>query len=101
MIHQALRQSPMRRIEARGVTMISQVAKKKSNEALGSGEETSPERLLSYQHLAEVGILFSRVHLRRMVKKGLFPAPVRISPNRISWRINDIKSWVRTRPIAG
>lgn len=36
----------------------------------------------------------SRTTLWRMVKQGAFPAPVRLSNNRIGWLETDIQSWL-------
>jgi prophage regulatory protein len=43
---------------------------------------------------------FCRVHLNRMIKRGEFPRPVRISANRIGWREADIDEFLANRPTA-
>jgi predicted DNA-binding transcriptional regulator AlpA len=37
--------------------------------------------------------------LRKLVKRGLFPAPRQVSDNRIAWRLGDIIEWKRQRPV--
>lgn len=54
--------------------------------------------LLTFLHLQEMGIPFCRVHLGRLVKAGKFPAPIRLSTNRVAWRRADIEEWLKTRP---
>ena len=54
----------------------------------------------SYRALQRLGVTYSRVHLRRLVDAGKFPPPVRLSANRIAWRISDIEAWQRAQPIA-
>ncbi|HAF43524.1 MAG TPA: hypothetical protein DCK83_00905 [Gallionellaceae bacterium] len=29
----------------------------------------------------------------RLIKKNLFPAPVRLSPGRVAWRESDVEKW--------
>jgi predicted DNA-binding transcriptional regulator AlpA len=31
---------------------------------------------------------------KRMEKRGLFPARIRIAPRRVAWRCTDIQAWV-------
>lgn len=54
--------------------------------------------LVSFEELATFGIHYSRLHLRRLVKKGTFPAPVRPSEGRIAWRSCDIHEWLAKLP---
>jgi predicted DNA-binding transcriptional regulator AlpA len=67
--------------------------------------ETSPspaggEVFVAYPELAEHGINYSRVHLRRLITRGLFPSAVMLSPNRIAWRLSDLDRWKASRPTA-
>jgi predicted DNA-binding transcriptional regulator AlpA len=58
------------------------------------------DRFVSYGELAAHGIVYTRVHLRRLVLKRLFPAPVQMSANRIAWRMSDLAIWKASRPAA-
>jgi hypothetical protein len=59
------------------------------------------EVFITYDQLPEHGVpRYSRVHMRRLVAKGLFPRPVMLSPNRIAWRKSDVAAWKASRPIA-
>jgi hypothetical protein len=59
------------------------------------------KRLLVFPELKPRGIYDgTRKNLRRLVKAGLFPAPVRVSPNRIAWRSEDIEAWIASLPPA-
>jgi predicted DNA-binding transcriptional regulator AlpA len=62
----------------------------------------SPETevFVPYGALAEHGIGYCRVHLRRLVSRGLFPRPVMLSANRIAWRLSDLAAWKASRPTA-
>lgn len=31
--------------------------------------------------------------LRRQVRAGCFPAPLRLSPGRVGWRLEDLEAW--------
>ena len=51
--------------------------------------------------LPSLGITYSRPHLHRLVKAGLFPAPVALSGlgkyGRKAWHAADIEAWVESR----
>jgi prophage regulatory protein len=51
-------------------------------------------KLLDYADLRERGIKYSRPHLWRMWNNGLFPRPVKVSPQRNAWLETDIDSWI-------
>jgi prophage regulatory protein len=44
---------------------------------------------------------FSRQTLRRLVKDGLFPKPIRISRTRLGWRLDDVEKWVEQGGLDG
>jgi hypothetical protein len=48
----------------------------------------------------DYGISYCRVHLRRLVDKQLFPAPVQVSPNRVAWRQSDLIRYQESLPLA-
>ena len=40
---------------------------------------------------------FSSATLRRNIKTGAFPAPVRLSERVIGWRVEDIRQWAASK----
>jgi predicted DNA-binding transcriptional regulator AlpA len=59
------------------------------------------EVLVSFKHFAAYNIpTFSRIHLRRLMRRGLFPLPVMVSANRQAWRLSELKAWKASRPTA-
>ena len=42
----------------------------------------------------------SRTTRWRLMQRGLFPAKVRLSPNRTGWRLSDILEWLEAREAA-
>ena len=49
--------------------------------------------LLSVKHVAaKVSISVSQI--RRLVKAGIFPQPIKLSPGRIVWHEKDIDAWI-------
>jgi len=38
--------------------------------------------------------------IRRMVKKGDFPAPVQLSPRAVGWRSEAVLAWIEARKVA-
>lgn len=61
----------------------------------------SEDRLLVFADLADLGIPFVARSVRRMVRRGDFPAPVEISNRRIAWRERDVREWINSRPERG
>src|SRR6516165_12353782 len=55
---------------------------------------------ISYAELRDHGVPWTRVHLNRLIEQGLFPAPHRLSTNRIAWTLDDLERWKATRPLA-
>ena len=47
---------------------------------------------------ALTGLSRSSIYLR--MKRGDFPAPVRISTNSVAWRASDVDEWIATLPLA-
>jgi len=43
----------------------------------------------------------SKSTLYRCIKRGDFPAPVRVSQNRVAWRQADVSEWLNTRKAGG
>jgi predicted DNA-binding transcriptional regulator AlpA len=50
--------------------------------------------LVPFEGLAALGIMFSRIHLRRLIASGKFPAPVKPSEGRIAWRSDHLRTWL-------
>lgn len=58
-------------------------------------------RYLTYNDLVECGMLkYSRKHLAVLMRKGLFPAAIQITENRIAWPEHVIDEWLQSRPVA-
>jgi len=60
---------------------------------------TDPDALLSWPALRAL-IGMSRPNVWRQRERGEFPAPVRISANRVAWRRRDVIAWIASRPAA-
>jgi predicted DNA-binding transcriptional regulator AlpA len=60
-------------------------------------------KLLSYRNLVELGIGYSRTHLRRLMFDPKyahigFPRCVTLGTGRIGWIEDEILTWIRNRP---
>jgi hypothetical protein len=67
----------------------------------GLPQSANDEVFITYYQLTEHGVpIYSRVHTRRLIARGLFPRPVMLSPNRIAWRLSDLEAWKASRPMA-
>ena len=55
------------------------------------------QRLLTFDDLVAAGYVANRVTLSRRIRRGEFPAPIRISARSVAWLKSEIDSWERTR----
>lgn len=63
---------------------------------------TEDEVFVPYADLYVHGIpSYCRVHLQRLMRRNLFPQAHLLSPNRIGWRLSDLKAWKASRPRIG
>ena len=53
--------------------------------------------LLSADDLRELGIRYSRAQLHKMVARGGFPRPIKISTHRSAWVASEIDAWLEAR----
>jgi prophage regulatory protein len=51
-----------------------------------------PQKMLIEAEVLAV-VPFKRATLYNMIKKGIFPRPVHVSPNRVAWFASDIVRW--------
>lgn len=58
-----------------------------------------PHPLLHWKDVKRL-IGLSRGTVFTLRTKGLFPAPVRLGPNRVAWRAHEIAAWIQSRPLA-
>jgi prophage regulatory protein len=57
-----------------------------------------PPRFLRYDELKSSGHApFTRQHLGRLEKRGLFPKRVRLGPNTVAWREDELLDWAEER----
>ena len=53
------------------------------------------EALIRLAVLLALGLLpFSASTLWRKVRRGAFPAPIKVSPNVTAWRVRDVRAWL-------
>lgn len=53
--------------------------------------------LIGHEELRELGITYSKEHLRRLEADGLFPPRIRLSPARVVWMFNEVVAWIIDR----
>jgi prophage regulatory protein len=54
-------------------------------------------RLVSFKHLSEIGIRYSREHLWRLEAAGKFPRRIYLSPQKVAWIEREIVEWLNGR----
>ncbi len=59
-----------------------------------------PDRRIVGERECEERTDLSRTTRWRLMQRGLFPAKVRLSPNRTGWRLSDILEWLEAREVA-
>jgi prophage regulatory protein len=53
--------------------------------------------VLSHEDLRDRGIKYSRQHIHRLIKRGLFPRPVKIGAGTNAWLENEIDQYLQDR----
>lgn len=54
------------------------------------------DRVVLWPEVHEL-IPLSRVSIWSLRRKGDFPAPIKLSPNRVGWRLSDVRAWIASR----
>ena len=54
------------------------------------------DRLLGWEELRHL-IPYSRQHVARLEKAGLFPQRVKVGARRVAWRESEIREWIAAR----
>jgi hypothetical protein len=53
--------------------------------------------LITRDDLHDRGITLSKVHLRKLIRVGLFPKPIRITPRLLAWEEDAIEDYLARR----
>jgi len=53
--------------------------------------------LLSAQELRDIGVPFSKTQLYAQIAAGAFPAPIRVSSQRVAWIASEVLRWLEQR----
>lgn len=56
----------------------------------------SSDRVISAKELARI-IPYSKVHIWRLERAGLFPRRLRLGPNRVGWLKSEIDAWLSAK----
>lgn len=59
-------------------------------------ETADDDRLLTAATVAEWTTL-ARTQIAKMVERGEFPPPVRLTERRYAWRRSDVQGWLKSR----
>lgn len=57
-------------------------------------------QVLNHADLPALGIRYSRPHLLRLERDGLFPKRLHLSPGRVGWLKSEIEAWIASRAAA-
>lgn len=55
------------------------------------------QRLLTFETLVALGYVANRVTLMRRIKRGEFPAPIRVGSRNVAWLKPEIDEWERSQ----
>ena len=55
------------------------------------------QRLLTFDDLVAAGYVANRVTLSRRIRRGEFPAPIRISSRNVAWLKREVDAWEAAR----
>jgi prophage regulatory protein len=51
------------------------------------------ERMIGWQELRAAGISWTKVYVRRLEKRGLFPKRIRMGPQTTRWLASEVEAW--------
>ena len=51
------------------------------------------QRLLTFDDLVAAGYVANRVTLTRRIRRGEFPAPIRVSARNVAWLKSEVDAW--------
>jgi predicted DNA-binding transcriptional regulator AlpA len=51
-----------------------------------------------YKYLEEKGIISNRMQLARAIERYGFPKPVALGENTLAWPLDEVQSWLKSRP---
>ena len=57
----------------------------------------APERIFSWPEVRPMFGGIGRTTAWRLCATGDLPSPIRVSPNRIGWRLSDVLAWQRAK----
>ena len=57
---------------------------------------TVTDRLLTLDEVQRIHPV-SRTTRWRMIRRGEFPCPLRLSPGRVGWKESDVRAWLEAR----
>jgi prophage regulatory protein len=60
-------------------------------------QRNAMQQLLNFETLVALGYVNNRVTLTRRIKRGEFPAPIRISSRNVAWLQSEIEAWEAAR----
>jgi predicted DNA-binding transcriptional regulator AlpA len=55
------------------------------------------QQLLTFETLVSLGYVSNRVSLSRRIKRGEFPAPIRVGSRNVAWLKSEIDAWEYAR----
>lgn len=55
------------------------------------------QRLVTFEHLVELGYVNNRVTLARRIRRGEFPAPIRVGVRNVAWIKAELDAWEEAR----
>ena len=55
------------------------------------------QQLLSFETLVSLGYVNNRVTLSRRIRRGEFPAPIRVGSRNVAWLKSEIDAWELSR----
>lgn len=58
------------------------------------------DRFIRKAELASAGIPYHPDYALRLAKRGLFPAPTRLSPCRVGWFESQLRAWLESKKAA-
>jgi prophage regulatory protein len=64
---------------------------------IADADLAAPDKFVSFRELEQLGVPYTRMHINRLIARGVFPQAYWLGANKKAWRLRDIEGWLASR----